>query len=137
MKTNNAFTKKDLYFTDDHEWIDFQGSVAYTGICKFKLTGFKAIQKIAYIDATGFKQKGEILATIRYNDYLITAHMPVAGKIIQLNEHFVKGDCEDLLHNPEGSGWLALIGPSQPYERRGLLLPKDYRPNGKGKYAKS
>ncbi|NCU04288.1 MAG: hypothetical protein GXC73_09910, partial [Chitinophagaceae bacterium] len=90
MKANNSFAK-DLYFTNDHEWIDFQGSVAYTGICKFKLTGFKAIQELAYTDATGFKQKGEMLATIRYNDYLITAHMPVTGKIIQLNDHFIKG----------------------------------------------
>lgn len=136
MKANNSFAK-DLYFTDDHEWIDFQGSVAYTGICKFKLTGFKAIQELAYTDATGFKQKGEILATVRYNDYLITAHMPVTGKIIQINDHFVKGHYEVLLNNPEGLGWLALIVPSQPYERKGLLLPKDYRLNSKSKYAKS
>ena len=136
MKPNNSFAK-DLYFTSDHEWIDFQGSVAYTGICKFKLTGFKMIQELVYTESSGYKQRGEVLATIRYNDYLITAHMPVTGKIIQLNDEFIKGHFDLLFDNPEGLGWLALIVPSEPYERKGLLLPKDYRLNNKSKYAKS
>jgi len=42
MNTDKA-AKKDLYYTNDHEWIDFQGTIAYTGICLFKLLGFKEI----------------------------------------------------------------------------------------------
>lgn len=42
-----------------------------------------------------------------------------------------------LLRQPENNGWIALIVPSQPYERKDLLLPKQYQMNGKNKYAKS
>jgi len=42
MNTDKA-AKRDLYYTNDHEWIDFQGTIAYTGICLFKLLGFKEI----------------------------------------------------------------------------------------------
>jgi glycine cleavage system H protein len=128
--------KKNLYYTNDHEWIDFEGPVAYTGICSFKLTGFKQIQEICFNEPAGFKEKGAVIATIRYNDYVIDAHMPVDGKILQVNEKLQGGSLDFLLDCAESSGWLTLIAPSLPHERTGLLLPKQYRMNGKSKYAK-
>lgn len=59
--------KKDQYYTKDHEWIHFQGTVAHIGICGFKLTGFKQIQEIKFIEPSGFKKQGEVVATIRYH----------------------------------------------------------------------
>ena len=135
MKNKESGTK-DLYFTKDHEWIDFQGSVAYVGISYFKLIGFKEIQELIFIDPTGFKNKGESIAAIKYNDYQIEAHMPVDGKVVELNEILTSGDQNVLLHYPENSGWIAMIIPAQPYERKDLLLPKQYQLNGKSKYAK-
>jgi glycine cleavage system H protein len=128
--------KKDLYYTNDHEWIDFQGTVAYTGVCHFKLLGFKGIHNIQFIGAPGFKRRGEVIAIIKYNDYQIGAHMPVDGKVVALNETFFSLNPDLLLQQAESAGWIALIAPSQPYERKNLLLPKQYQVNGKGKYAK-
>ncbi len=127
---------KDLYFTKDHEWIDFQGTVAYTGICNFKLKGFKEIHQIRFKEPSGFRKRGEVIATITYNDYQIEAHMPVDGRVIEINETLLSGNRNSLLQDTENSGWLALIVPSQPYERKDLLLPKQYQMNGKDKYAK-
>lgn len=129
-------TKKDLYYTRDHEWIDFQGTVAYVGICMFKLTGFKQVHEIVFNEPSGFKKQGEILATLKYNDYLVEAHMPVDGKVVQLSEKLLSGNPNILLDCAETTGWLALIVPAQPYERKDLLLPKQYQMNGKSKYAK-
>jgi len=133
---NKNSTTKDLYYTKDHEWIDFQGSVAYIGVCGFKLIGFKEIQQLLFKDAEGFKKQGDILASIKYNDYIIAAHMPVDGKIIQINETLVSERLNTLLRYPESDGWLALIVPSKPYERKDLLLPRQYQLNNKSKYAK-
>jgi glycine cleavage system H protein len=128
--------KKDLYYTKDHEWIDFQGTVAYTGICKFKLTGFKQIQEIKFNEPSGYKRQGEVIASVRYNDYLIEAHMPVDGKVLEVNEKLVSGNPNVLLDCAESSAWIAFIVPSLPHERNDLLLPKQYQLNGKSKYAK-
>lgn len=127
---------KDLYYTKDHEWIDFQGSVAYVGVCSFKLIGFREIQQITLAEPSGLKKKGDVIATIKYKDYKIDAHMPVDGKLMQVNEMLLTGDRNVLLQNPENIGWIALIIPSQPYERIDLLPAKQYQMNGKGKYAK-
>jgi len=132
----NKQTNKDLYYTNDHEWIDFQGSIAYVGICQFKLLGFKEIQQITFNEIEGFKKRGEVIATIKYNDYQIEAHMPVDGKIDRINDGLTRENSSLLLNQPESNGWIALVVPSQPYERRDLLLPKQYQMSGKGKYAK-
>jgi len=129
-------TNKDLYYTKDHEWINFQGTVAYIGVCSFKLSGFKAIHQISFKESSGFKKKGDVIATVRYNNYQIEAHMPVDGKVVQVNETLLSGNQNALLQHPENIGWFALIVPSQPYERKDLLLPKQYQMNGKNKYAK-
>lgn len=128
-------SKKDLYYTKDHEWVDFQGTVAYTGICSFKLIGFKEIQQVIYNEPLGYKKRGELIATIKYNDYIIEAHMPVDGKVLEMNTNLIYGDDNLLLKYAE-SAWIAKIAPSSPYERKDLLLPKQYQMNGKSKYAK-
>lgn len=128
--------KKDLYYTKDHEWIDFQGTVAYVGICKFKLTGFKQVQKIWFSEPSGFKKKGEVLASVEYNDYQIEAHMPVDGKLLQLNEKLITGNPNILLDCAESSAWIALIVPSQPHDREDLMLSKQYQMTGNKKKAK-
>ncbi len=129
-------TNKDLYYTNDHEWIDFRGTVAYVGVCGFKLIGFKSIHQISFKETSGFRKKGDVIATIKYNDYQIEAHMPVDGKVVQINDILLSGDQNVLLQHPENNCWIALIVPAQPYERNDLLLPKQYRINGKSKYAK-
>lgn len=127
-------TSKDLYYTKDHEWVNFQGSVAYTGVCKFKLTGFRKIHQIDYSD-TGFTKQGDIIATIIYGDYRINAHMPVDGKIMQVNDNLVNMDHGMLLESIESTAWLVKFIPAKPYDRTDLLLPKQYQMNN-NKYAK-
>src|SRR5665213_1123847 len=77
--------KRELYCSHYHEWIDFQGKVAYIGVSSFKLKGIKQIDILAFTKNDSFKQ-GEVIATIKYDDYLISVNMPVTGKIIQINE---------------------------------------------------
>ncbi|HEY2347794.1 MAG TPA: hypothetical protein VGH64_02200 [Puia sp.] len=128
-----ATIKRDLYFTRDHEWIDFQGSVAYVGVCSFKLLGFKEVQQISFKKTSASIEKGEVIATIRYDDYLIDAHMPVHGKIIEFNETLLHSQ-HLLLNKPLHNGWLALIAPSCPSERLDLLLPLLYDHFSSGKF---
>lgn len=136
MMNKTHTNQKDRYYTRDHEWIDFDGNVAYTGICKFKLTGFKQIQSIKLNTAESFKRQGDVIATIVYNDYTIEAHMPVDGKVLNVNEKLVTGNMNILLDCCESSAWIALIVPSDPKERRDLLLPRQYKVTGKSKYIK-
>lgn len=119
--------KKNLYYTDDHEWIDYQGSVAYVGVGAFKLKGILQIEEIVFSNNEGSRKKGDIIATLQYDDYRILVHMPVDGKVVSLNEALLSGDRDLLLQQPENNGWIALIVPDNPKERQGLILPDQYK----------
>ena len=119
--------KRNLYYTYDHEWIDFQGSVAYVGVCHFKLSGFKEIQQIIFAENSELINQGEVIASVKYDDYLVLVHMPVAGKIISFNDILLTEEKSILLQQPEDNGWIALIVPDQLKKRTGLQLPEEYR----------
>jgi len=105
--------RRALYYTLDHEWIDFQGAVAY--------------YKIVFAETPGFKKQGDTMATIQNASYQIPVHMPVDGKIIGINEALLSENQNLLAEEPENNGWVALIVPSQPYERKGLIQPEQYK----------
>jgi glycine cleavage system H protein len=132
MQQSNAIRqaknlKKDLYFTGDHEWIDFQGSVAYTGFCPFKLKGIKAIEKIDYAEGGTLFKANDVIGSIYYAEYKIDLHIPVAGRVLSFNDALTSGNQNLLLEQPENNGWFALIVPSSPYDRNGLLMSEQYR----------
>jgi glycine cleavage system H protein len=119
--------KRKLYFTDDHEWIDFQGPTAYTGVCSFKLKGINAVEKIDFSEPLTIYKAGDIIGSIYYAEYKIDIHIPVAGKILSFNEELVSGNNSMLLQQPEDDGWFAQIMPSSPYDRLGLITSQQYQ----------
>lgn len=123
----------DIYYTKDHEWISFQASLAFTGVCGFKLTGIKEIHQFIIGEALGLKKQGEKIGTIQYNDYLIDVNMPVSGYVLEINSELLSGNVNLLVQQPEKGGWIARINPLQPDDRGGLLLPEEYimKVNGK------
>ena len=122
-----AAIKRDLYYTTDHEWIDFQGSVAYVGLCSFKLKGIKQIQEVVVADTKDLLKSGDLIASILYDDYKIDVHMPVDGRVVQINDVILGGDHEVVLQQPETDGWIALVVPASPYDRKDLLISEQYR----------
>jgi glycine cleavage system H lipoate-binding protein len=134
MKASKS-VRKELYYTKDDEWIDFHGTVAYAGVCNAKLAGVRQIKKITF-KSSGFKRRGDIIAVLQCKELQVLAHMPVDGKVLEVNEKLINGNPNILLDCAESSAWIVLIAPSMPHERTDLLLPKQYQMNGKSKYAK-
>jgi glycine cleavage system H protein len=119
--------KRDLYYTSRHDWIDFQGSVAYIGATMLKLLKIPSVQQFELADNEGYARQGEVIARIECDGSTIPVHMPVDGKIISVNEILLEGNHQLLIDHPENKGWVALIAPSKPYERAGLMQPEQYR----------
>jgi glycine cleavage system H protein len=133
---SDKLTKENLFYTTDHEWIDFQSAAAYVGVSSFKLIGFREIQQVIFSSQSGIKNKGDLIATIKYNDYQIEVNMPVDGKLIRLNTDLIYGEQNLLLKDTGNSCWIAQIIPLQPDERKDLLLPKQYQKNSETRNVK-
>ena len=78
---------RDHYFTTDHEWIDFQGAVAFIGVCNYKVSKLKTIEKIVFPKSSGIKKKGDVLAVIYTKNGRIQGHMTVNGKNFKSEKH--------------------------------------------------
>ena len=115
-----------MYYTKNHEWIDFRGTCAYVGISNYKLIGFGEIHEVIFNDPINFKLKGEIIAWIRYKDYKIEILMPVNGSIVQINKIFSNKNQKSIDAHLEKSGWIFSIIPSNPYDRNDLIPIRDY-----------
>lgn len=118
--------KNDLYYTHDHEWIDFQGSVAYVGVGAFKLTGIRKIQRVEFAGCGDRIKAEDVLTTIFSVEYKITIHMPVDAEVLCYNEQLSGDNREILLQQPEKNGWIAFIFPISSVDRKDLLLPEQY-----------
>jgi glycine cleavage system H protein len=117
-----------MYYTSDHEWIEFQGTTACVGISSFKLIGFKAIDEIIFNEPLSYKKRGDIVAWIQYKDYKIEVHMPVDGSIVQVNKKLLGKDPGQIFAHLSKSGWIFAIIPTNRYERNELIPIKDYLP---------
>jgi len=122
--------KRDVYYTHKHEWIDYQGSIAYIGVSAQKLKHIDDIQHIQILEATHNRQQGEIIAYIQSGEKNIPVHMPVSGRILSVNDRLLNGEEQILIDQPENNGWIALILPSTPLERMGLMQSAQYRAYG-------
>ena len=115
-----------MYYTKNHEWIDFRGTCAYVGVSNFKLIDFGEIHEVIFNDPINFKIKGEIIAWIRYKDYKIEILMPVTGSIIQINKIFSNKNQKSTAAHLEKSGWIFSIIPSNSYDRNDLIPIGEY-----------
>lgn len=103
---------KKIYYTNDHEWIDFNKRDAYIGVADFKLIGVGQILHIKLNTLSLDLSKGQPLGLVISRDYEIPFHMPVDGKLIDYNEYLLSNPallCDKSLHNR----WLVKIIPNK------------------------
>ena len=117
---------EELKYTNDHEWVRVEGSVAYVGITDFAQHELGDIVYIE-IDTLGKEVKkedqfGTVEAVKTVSDLL----MPITGKIAELNK---KLDTNPELVNsdPYGDGWMVKIEIADPSEVDKLLSASDYK----------
>jgi glycine cleavage system H protein len=119
---------EELYFTADHEWILFEGSLATIGLASFKLTGYKKISAHFLIEPEGLIRAGSPVASFEYGDYVIDLQMPVTGRIMQWNKSLFGESPVHMLESINQFTWIARIIPVDPCDRTGLLHATHYKP---------
>lgn len=111
-----------MYYTNEHEWIEYRGYTALVGICLIKLCGKADLQRITFCDT--FLHSG-------LNAYEV--YMPVDGKIVSFNKKLLDNPSL-ILNEDQESTWIVKISPNALYKRDGLLQAHQYKLlNKKGK----
>lgn len=103
----------DLKYTKDHEWLKLDGTTATIGITDFAQS---ELGDIVFVDINSVDKDlaaEEVFGTIEAVKTVSDLFMPVAGKIIEVNEALNKNP-ELVNTDPYGEGWMVRIEVSNP-----------------------
>lgn len=108
------------YFSEDHEWIDVDGTAGTVGITDYAQG---QLGDITYVDlpAAGMAvKKGDAPCVVDSVKAASDVYSPVSGTISAANSA-LEGEPELVNTDPEASGWLFRVELSDPAELGGLM----------------
>jgi glycine cleavage system H protein len=115
-----------MNFSETHEWVRLEGSIATVGISHYAQ---KELGEIVFIELPQPGQtvkKGQEIAVLESTKAATDTYAPLSGKIIAVNEQ-LRLNPAIINQQPETDGWLFQIELSDPAELAHLLTPTQYQ----------
>ncbi len=117
---------ENLKFTKDHEWVLVDGDIATVGITEFAQGELGDIVFVEIETEDEDLDKEEVFGTIEAVKTVSDLYMPVAGKVVEVNEELE--DQPDLVNKePYEGGWMIKIKVANPEELEDLLSADQYQ----------
>ena len=117
--------EKDLYYTEDHEWVRVEDNTAVVGITDFAQ---EQLGDIVYAEAEDIDtevEAGDVIGSVDSVKMASDVYAPAAGKIIARNEQ-LEEESELINEDPYGS-WFVKIELNDPAELEQLMDAKAYQ----------
>ena len=114
------------YFTDEHEWIDVDGTSATVGITDYAQGQLGDIVFVEVPTAGTHVKKGGDAAVVESVKAASDVYAPVSGTVTQGNGA-LDGDPALVNSDPEGDGWFFKLTLSDPSELDGLMDEAAYK----------
>jgi len=118
--------RKDLKYTNSHEWIKIKKDVAIVGITDHAQSELTDIV-FAELPSIGKKvQKGEELCVVESVKSVSEIYSPISGEIIKINKK-LEDSPEIINEDPYDEGWLVELSIKDIKEIDDLLSPEEYK----------
>ena len=114
------------YFTDEHEWIDVDGSSATVGITDYAQGQLGDIVFVETPDAGKSLTKGGDAAVVESVKAASDVYAPVSGTVTEGNPALAD-DPALVNSDPEGEGWFFKLMLADPSELDGLMDAAAYK----------
>lgn len=117
----------ELKYTKDHEWVRFEGDVAYVGVTDYAQG---ELGEIVYVDITTEGETVEaesVFGSVEAVKTVSDLYMPITGEIVEVNPALE--DAPELVNeSPYGEGWIIKIAVSDAsIAAEGLLSAEAYQ----------
>lgn len=114
------------YYTQEHEWIDVDGSDAIVGITDYAQSQLGDIVFVETPQAGAMITKGGDAAVVESVKAASDVYAPVSGTIVSGNAA-LSDDPALVNSDPEGAGWFFKITLADPAELDGLMDAAAYQ----------
>jgi glycine cleavage system H protein len=98
----------NLKYTNDHEWIRFEGDTAVIGVTEYAQGELGDIVFIEVETIGDTLEEGETFGTIEAVKTVSDMFMPVSGEVLEFNEN-LNTNPELINKDPYGEGWIIKI----------------------------
>ena len=115
---------KDLYYTEDHEWLKVEGEEAYIGLADFAQDSLGDIVYVELPEVDDEFEKEEGFSAVESVKAASDVFMPVDGKIIEINEELL--DDPALLNQDPYENWIVKIEMSDKAQLDDLMTAEEY-----------
>lgn len=115
----------NLKYTQEHEWIRVEGTIAYIGVTDFAQN---ELGEVVYLDVKTVDEtleEGEMFGVIEAVKTLSDLFMPVSGKVIEFNSKLEQTP-EIVNEDPYGEGWIIKIEMSDLTQIDQLISAEAY-----------
>jgi len=114
-----------LFYTNDHEWIDFQQDIITIGITDFAQSQLGDIIFVEMPSKGINISQGDSLGEIEAVKTVSEFYAPLSGTVVGINET-IENSPDSINSNPYDKGWLIKIKYSNSAEKSSLLSSADY-----------
>lgn len=115
---------KDLFYSDDHEWVKVEGDVAYIGITDFAQDQLGDIVYVELPEIDDEIEKEEDFSAIESVKAASDVYMPVDGKVVEVNEVLL--DNPELLNADAYENWIIKVELSDKSQLDDLMSSEEY-----------
>ncbi len=116
----------NVKYTNEHEWIRFEGEEAYVGITDYAQTQLGDIVFVDVPTEGETLEKGETFGSIEVVKTVSDLFLPVGGEILKVNPALEENP-ELVNKDPYGEGWIIKIKPTDTSEADDLLDAEAYK----------
>jgi glycine cleavage system H protein len=117
---------EELRYTEEHEWVRAEGTVAVVGITDYAQGELGDIVFVELPEVGTEVDAGGECGTIEAVKTVAQLFAPVAGKVVETNGD-LEGDASLVNRDPYGDGWLMKIEMSDSGRVDDLLSAQAYR----------
>lgn len=115
---------KDLFYSEDHEWVKVEGEEAYIGITDFAQDQLGDIVYVELPEVDDELEKEDDFSAIESVKAASDVYIPVSGKVVEVNEELL--DSPELLNSDPYESWIIKVELSDKAELDELMSSKEY-----------
>lgn len=116
--------EKDLYYTEDHEWIKVDGDIGYVGLTDYAQDQLGDIVYVELPDPDDAFEKGEAIGSVESVKTASDVNIPVSGTILEVNEEL--NDEPGLINSDPYENWIVKIRIEDKLELDDLMTADEY-----------